>query len=96
MKLAVSLLTFTACLLNGVLSLPTDLVKRAPPTGDDPAFVTPQATLDANIHCPLQPGGSYVNVTNPIFLVPGTGTTGSMSWDHTYVPLTSKLGYQPW
>ncbi|KAE8226926.1 hypothetical protein CF319_g546 [Tilletia indica] len=65
----------------------------APPTSD-PAFVTPQATLDANIKCPGTKGG-YAAVSNPILLVPGTGNTGSESFDSTYVILTRNLGYQP-
>ncbi|PWN46955.1 alpha/beta-hydrolase [Violaceomyces palustris] len=68
---------------------------KAAPTGPDPALTTSQATLDANIACPLEPNASYSNVKNPILLVPGTGSTGPVSWDHTWVPLSSQLGYQP-
>lgn len=79
-----------------VAAMPADNLnfKRAP-SGPDPTFTISQAKLDANIKCPLQPGGSFAGVKKPVLLLPGTGTTGSVSWDHTYVPLTSQLGYQP-
>lgn len=71
------------------------LVAAYPTPTSDPPFTIPQSQLDANIQCPQQPGGSYSGVKNPLLLVPGTGTTGPVSWDHTWVPLSSQLGYQP-
>lgn len=87
---------FKFSLLSALVSVAVGLPTSSIPQGNDPALQNSQATLDAALVCPNQPGGSYVGVTKPILLLPGTGTSGSVSWDHTYVPLLSQLGYQPW
>ncbi|KAK0534886.1 hypothetical protein OC834_001733 [Tilletia horrida] len=89
MRFSIGLLAFALLGASQAATVPIP----APPTSD-PALVTPQATLDANIQCPGLSGG-YAAAKNPILLVPGTGNTGSESFDSNYVILTRNLGYQP-
>lgn len=51
--------------------------RRAALPTTDPPFTTPDDVLVASLQCPLRPGMSYKGVTNPVLLVPGTGTNGS-------------------
>ncbi|SPO32409.1 probable Lipase B precursor [Ustilago trichophora] len=81
---------FTALLALASSAAATPLVKRLP-SGSDPALETSKATLDAGLTCA---NGSPSSQAKPILLVPGTGTTGD-SFDSSWIPLSSMLGYNP-
>lgn len=91
MKVTVSsLLAGVVALSSCAFAAPT-LEKRLP-SGSDPAFSIPTATLAAGLTCS---SGSPSSVNKPILLVPGTGTTGPQSFDSNWIPLSQSLGYTP-
>lgn len=85
-KLAGVSLALVASLLQGCGSsseLATQVI------ASDPAFVTPQATLDSALHCtpfehPDKP---------PVLLVHGTFATGALQYTLFYLPQLTSLGY---
>ncbi|TKY89375.1 hypothetical protein EX895_001906 [Sporisorium graminicola] len=86
--LTTALSVLAAC---SALTTATPLVKRLP-TGPDPAYTLPQSQLASVLSCQT---GSPSSQTNPILLVPGTGTTGPQSFDSNWIPLSASLGYSP-
>ncbi|CDR88135.1 probable Lipase B precursor [Sporisorium scitamineum] len=87
MKFLTALSLLATCTLAGA----TPFVKRLP-SGSDPAFTLSQSQLSSVLTCQ---SGSPSSQTNPILLVPGTGTTGPQSFDSNWIPLSTSLGYSP-
>lgn len=91
MKLSTFLSALAACSALVSASPLVPFLKHLP-SGSDPSYTLSPTQLASVLTCQT---GTPSSQTNPILLVPGTGTTGPQSFDSNWIPLSASLGYTP-
>ncbi|KAL9932488.1 hypothetical protein V8E36_008605 [Tilletia maclaganii] len=70
-------------------------VAQTLPSETTPKLTISQTKLDSVLICPKRANKSYKGITNPLLLVPGTGTSGAESWDNSFAKVAPSIGFDP-